>query len=122
MNTPYIHAFKGFSLGLLCLALSACEMAPTQVDQQFGMAVRQAQTQQTLNPTLMNCMQTERGAACPMHAQHHQPGGMHERHQAGSSTDGVAAQSAIERYQESFQTPPAPTPVFNIGLGTTRSR
>ena len=30
--------------------------------------------------------------------------------------------AAIERYQESFQAPPTPAPIFNIGLGTTRSR
>jgi len=47
---------------------------------------------------------------------------MHERHHPSVSTDGVSAQSAIERYQESFQTPPSPTPVFNIGVGATRTR
>ena len=28
MNTPYIHAFKGFSLGLLCLAIVGGAIVP----------------------------------------------------------------------------------------------
>ena len=34
-----------------------------------------------------------------------------------TDTDGASALSAVTRYQQSFQTPPAPAPVFNIGLG-----
>lgn len=34
-------------------------------------------------------------------------------------TDGASALSAVTRYQQSFQTPAAPAPVFNIGLGAT---
>lgn len=34
-------------------------------------------------------------------------------------TDGTSALSAVTRYQQSFQTPPTPAPVFNIGLGTS---
>jgi hypothetical protein len=142
---------NGLSLGLLSLALSACDTAPTQVDRHFGMAVRQAQAQQTRQPDTRPCRQ------CAMQAQQRQtegmpapmppddarpmpekkghtmpmsmpmpmpmPPGMHERHHPASvDTDGASAQAAIERYQESFQTPPAPTPIFNIGLGATRSR
>lgn len=33
-----------------------------------------------------------------------------------TDTDGASALSAVTRYQQSFQTPPAPAPVFNIGL------
>ena len=140
MNPQPIHALKGLGLGLLCLMVSACDTAPTQVDRHFGMAVRQAQMQQTHKPQPQGCAHAGQGAGCAMHAQHHQPGGMHdkmkdmmpapmpmapamhERHHPSVSTDGVSAQSAIERYQESFQTPPSPTPVFNIGVGATRTR
>jgi hypothetical protein len=33
-----------------------------------------------------------------------------------TDTDGASALSAVTRYQQSFQTPPVPAPVFNIGL------
>lgn len=99
MNPQHIDVLKVTSLGLICLMLSACDTAPTQVDRHFGMAVRQAQMQQA-----------------------QQLGSMHERHHPSTSTDGVSAQSAVERYQESFQTPPTPAPIFNIGLGATRTR
>lgn len=140
---------NGLSLGLLSLALSACDTAPTQVDRHFGMAVRQAQAKQARQPDTRPCQhcamqaqqrQTEgmpapmphddarpmpekKGHTMPMSMPMPMPPGMHERHHPTSvDTDGASAQAAIERYQESFQTPPAPTPIFNIGLGATRSR
>ena len=135
MKPQHIHAFKGTSLGLLCLILSACDTAPTQVDRHFGMAVRQAQTQQAqqpsgmheqmhprmsrgMSPDMQNTMKEKMQCSQPMPM----PSGMHERHHPQMDSDGVTAQSAIERYQESFQTPPTPAPVFNIGLGAARSR
>lgn len=122
MNPQYVSALKGFSLGLLCLAMSACESPPTQVDQRFGLAVRQAQAQQTQHLSPAHCMPIGHGATCGIHGPQPQAGSMHERHPPSANTDGLTAQSAIERYQESFQTPPTPTPVFNIGVGTSRAR
>lgn len=133
MKPLHIHALKGTSLGLLCLILSACDTTPTQVDQHFGMAVRQARMQQAqqpggmhtqmhprmspgMSPDMQNKMKEKMQGSKPM------PSGMHELHHPQMDSDGVTAQSAIERYQESFQTPPTPAPVFNIGLGATRSR
>jgi hypothetical protein len=77
----------------LCLALAACDSPTTVVDQHFGLAVQRAQAQQsTVRPA--------RQHAAPQH-----------------DTDGASSLAAVTRYQQSFQTPPAPTPIFNIGLG-----
>jgi hypothetical protein len=71
----------------LSLALTACDTPPTLVDQHFGLAVQRAQSQQSQQTASV------------------------------ADTDGAAALSAVTRYQQSFQTPPAPTPIFSIGLG-----
>ena len=71
----------------LSLALAACDTPPTLVDQHFGMAVQRVQSQQSQQKAPV------------------------------ADTDGAAALSGVTRYQQSFQTPPAPTPIFNIGLG-----
>ena len=59
-----------------------------------------------------------------MHAPRHEAmASMAEHHRLPpADTDGVAAQAAVTRYQDSFKSPPAPAPVFNIGLGTTSAR
>lgn len=75
------------------LVLSGCTIPPSRVDRQFGLAVRNSIAQQTLNPSAS-------AEVRPM-----------------AVTDGQVAKSAIDRYQKSFQTPPAPTNVLNIGLG-----
>ncbi len=75
----------------LSLALAACDTPPTLVDQKFGLAVQTAQTQQRL--LAPGASQTDR------------------------EIDGASALGAVTRYQQSFQTPPAPVSVFNIGLG-----
>jgi hypothetical protein len=77
----------------LSLALAACDTSPTLVDQHFGLAVQRAQAQQSH-------VSAARQSHAPM-----------------ADTDGAAALAAATRYQQSFQTPPAPTPIFNIGLG-----
>lgn len=77
----------------LSLALAACDTPPTVVDQHFGTAVQRALAQQS----------------------QHVPA--HQRTASAPETDGASALSAITRYQQSFQTPPAPAPIFNIGLG-----
>ena len=61
---------NGLSLGLLSLALSACDTAPTQVDRHFGMAVRQAQAKQARQPDTRPCRH------CAMQAQQRQTEGM----------------------------------------------
>ena len=73
----------------LSLALAACDTPPTLVDQHFGMAVQRVQSQQSQQ-------------RAPL-----------------ADTDGAASLSGVTRYQQSFQTPPAPTPTFSIGLGVT---
>jgi hypothetical protein len=73
----------------LSLALAACDTPPTLVDQHFGMAVQLVQSQQSQQKAPV------------------------------ADTDGAAALSGVTRYQQSFQTPPAPTPTFSIGLGVT---
>jgi hypothetical protein len=77
----------------LSLALAACDTPPTMVEQHFGMAVQRAQAQQS----------------------QHSPA--HQRTASVPDTDGASALSAMTRYQQSFQTPPAPATIFNIGLG-----
>ena len=100
------------------LTLTACDTSPTLVDQHFGQAVQRAQAQQSLLSQGMPpgtghgkppCMHQGMGMGGPaMHC---------DRHHAIPDTDGASALFAVTRYQQSFQTPPAPAPVFNIGLG-----
>lgn len=77
----------------LSLALAACDTPPTMVEQHFGMAVQRAQAQQSQHSPA-----PQRSASVP-------------------DTDSASALSAMTRYQQSFQSPPAPAPIFNIGLG-----
>ncbi len=119
---------------LLGLTLAACNTAPTALDQRFGDAVKKAQTQQTLNSTPTPCMHRMGEAACPMgkmgsmsDMKGPMSDSMHERmrqhHQSPlPDTDGVAAQAAVTRYQDSVKSPPPPAPVFNIGLGSASAR
>lgn len=44
----------------------------------------------------------------------------HDRLSTSPDTDGASAMAATMLYQQSFQAPPAPAPVFNIGLGAVR--
>jgi hypothetical protein len=76
----------------LALLLAGCGTTATPgYDARFGDAVRQAKALQTLDP--------EAGRnADPV-----------------TGIDGQAGKSAIDRYQESFRTPPQTFDVFNIG-------
>ena len=76
------------------LALSARSNYPSNVDDNFGAAVRQNIQMQTVNPD----------AAL-------------ESQQAAKS-DGQSAKASIDRYQRSFEVLPLPTNVFNIGVGS----
>lgn len=120
----------------LCLALAACDTPPTVVDQHFGLAVQRAQAQQSLlapsaqQPVLWRCPPEQLAPNCPRQSllprqgmgprmglgAGPSPAGQ-DRLRTDPDTDGAAALAAVTRYQQSFQTPPAPTPIFNIGLG-----
>lgn len=82
-----------FSVGM-ALALSACSNYPSPIDDNFGASVRQMVQTQTANPS------------APRSAQ------------SAATTDGQAAKAAVDRYQKSFEVPPLPTNVFNIGVGS----
>lgn len=72
---------------VLVLALTACASPTPLLDQRFGQAVREARLQQTLDPQAAT-------RARPAH-------GM----------DGVAADESVQRYRDSFKSPP---PTFVI--------
>jgi hypothetical protein len=75
------------------LSLAAgCAVYPSQVDSRFGASVMNARASQVVDPA----------AAARARAQ---------------SLDGVAAVAAADAYKKSFETPPAPVNVFNIGIG-----
>jgi len=125
----------------LSLALAACDTPPTVVDQHFGMAVQRAQAQQSLLappgtalPALWRCPTERPRLYCPGPRQglgQGRPPGMgmgpgpqpmgRDSLRTDPDTDGASALAAVTRYQQSFQTPPAPTPIFNIGLGAVNA-
>lgn len=77
--------------------LAGCATSTTpQYDSRFGQALRDAKAAQTLNPT---------------------PTGT-----TAQGLDGKAAREAMDRYQDSFKTPPVPVNVINIGSGSGSSR
>ncbi len=85
------------TLSLLAIAVvfsTGCTSSPTTVDANFGQAVRRAQAQQTLDPDAPSRPRRPAGA------------------------DGQAAKSSIDRYQKSFDAPPPPVNVLNIGIGS----
>lgn len=73
--------------------LGGCAEAPTRTDQMFGDAVRAATASQIIDPDASRNLTP--------------PAGM----------EGAAAKSTIDRYQKSFEAPPAPVNVFTIGMG-----
>ncbi len=131
---------RWLSTGTLCLALAACDTPPTVVDQHFGLAVQRAQAQQsqlapgTALPMPWRCPPPGSAPYCnPQRARDGLGQGMHHgmhpgmgrgpaaaasnKQRTDHDTDGASALSAVTRYQQSFQTPSPPAPVFNIGLG-----
>lgn len=72
-------------------ALAGCSNTPTALDQSLGTSVRQAIEQQTVPST---------GPRGPQ------------------MTDGVIAAHGIDRYEQSYQRPPAPVSVLNILAGS----
>lgn len=79
----------------LAFATSGCSPLTPRLDSQFGNSVRAATALQTRAPDL-----AARQAAVAAHG-----------------VDGSAGVAAYTRYQDSFVTPPAPTPALTIGLG-----
>jgi len=78
------------TLGFAAL-LSGCVSSSPVVDSHFGEAVRAARAAQTLNPQASANRDPVKGL------------------------DGQAASSAMERYQESFKSPPKTFEILNIG-------
>lgn len=77
--------------GLLLVTLSGCSSPPTALEQSLGTSVRLAIEQQTVPST---------GPRGPQ------------------VTDGVIAAHGIDRYEQSYQRPPAPVSVLNILAGS----
>ena len=74
------------------LMLAGCNSMTPNYDQHFGEALRNARRQMTINP---NAAIDNPGPAPGM--------------------DGMAAHEAMQRYQDSFKTPPPAVNVINIG-------
>lgn len=88
--------FSSRTAGVLTAALlTACASTTPVLDANFGNAVRQARSAQTLNPNASANLDPVLGI------------------------DGQAAASAQDRYQESFKAPPKTFEVINIGGGLT---
>lgn len=77
----------------LALALGGCVSQTPVVDRHFGEAALAARAQQTLNPDASKAPASAAGL------------------------DGRAAKHALDRYHESFKSPPQTQDVFNIGVG-----
>jgi len=84
------------SLLFMTAALTAgCTSYPSNVDDNFGKAVTSLRAQQIIDPD------------APL------------RRRPPAGIDGQAAKSAVDLYQKSFDTPPPPVNVFNIGIGSS---
>jgi hypothetical protein len=77
------------------LALAGCSSYPSRIDQQFGNTMRSLVRLQTVNPNAPVAASTL------------------------TLSDAQAAHAAVNRYQRSFEVPPAAANVFNIGVGST---
>lgn len=114
-NTLLVRAA---TLSLCWVGLSACDSAPTQVDQYFGLSVQQAQLQQTQNLSNDACPIQAQRQACQRHGRGSQHPLWQERGMRARDSDGETAQSAIQRYQDSFASPSTSTSTPANGLGT----
>ena len=77
----------------LALALGGCVSQTPIVDRHFGEAALAARAQQTFNPDASKAPASAAGL------------------------DGRAAKHGLDRYHESFKSPPQAKDVFNIGVG-----
>lgn len=82
---------------IAALAAGGCAVYPSAVDRNFGAAVTSAKALQKANPG---------SVGTPV----------------AIGLDGSAARSAVEVYHKSFEAPPAPQNVLNIGVGQTTTR
>lgn len=73
--------------------VAGCASRTPVLDQHFGEAVNTAKAQQTINPDASRDRDPVAGL------------------------DGKAADAAVDRYHKSYETPPLPVNVFNIGIG-----
>jgi hypothetical protein len=95
-NTLFSTRFGGALTAASCAALlSACASTTPVLDANFGNAVRQARSAQTLNPNASANRDPVLGI------------------------DGQAAAAAQDRYHESFKSPPKTFEIINIGGALT---
>ncbi len=73
---------------------AGCAAPLLVVDGNFGRAVNGAKAGQVIDPDAPS------------------------RRRSPAVTDGQAAKSAVDRYQKSFESPPPPINVLNIGIGS----
>lgn len=96
MRTLIFHPFCLISAKalLLGLTLAGCATNTPYLDDHFGEAVNAAKAQQIINPDASQNTDPVAGV------------------------DGQAAKGAMDRYQKSYVQQPAPSNVFNIGVGS----
>lgn len=92
MSLAHLSCTRTWMLGLIVL-LSGCTSTTPVVDSHFGEAVRAARAAQTLNPQASANRNPVMGL------------------------DGKSGATAVERYQDSFKTPPKTFEVIGIGGG-----
>lgn len=85
---------KVLILSLLLAVSAGCANTTPQLDSKFGDAVNAAKAQQTLNPEA---------------SQNNAP---------VVGMNGEAADAAVDRYNDSFESPPVMGNVFTIGIGS----
>ncbi|WP_048440731.1 hypothetical protein [Caenimonas sp. SL110] len=81
-------------LGAASVLAAGCAVPTTAVDANFGQALIGARAAQVVDPDAPS------------------------RARPALRSDGQAAKSAIDRYQKSFDVPPPPVNVLNIGIGS----
>lgn len=86
MKTPYLHV-----LPIAAAIIAGCAAPTPNLDAHFGEAVRTARAQQTINPDASRNMDPVVGI------------------------DARAAKSSMDRYYDSFKTPPPTFGIINIG-------
>ncbi len=97
MSAANTHQARSSAVALLALAalLSGCASVTPVADSRFGEAVRAARVSQTLNPNASANRDPVKGI------------------------DGKAGAAAMERYHDSFKTPPKTFEILNIGGAIT---
>lgn len=78
---------------LAILALAGCASTTPQLDSKFSHSVNAAKSQQTINP---------------------------DAGKSGNADgiDGGAAKESVDRYRDSYKSPPPATNIINIGIGS----